>query len=219
LLSTRGHRLPHRAQVYIPDADTRLDFLYEPTGSARVAIYIDGPPHDSPDVARRDIEHQEALEDVGYTVIRFHHATDWAAILARFPHVFGAAEPPPPGTAPATPVPPAPAPTPPTATTSSTFDPLADLLDLFDAPWHPLVRQLAAVPGLVIDAGADLGDRVAASYIARIDQNERSVFVLDRRDPRAPKAAELLAARSRRAVAVDPADPNALATILASLRI
>jgi hypothetical protein len=31
----------------------------------------------------------EAMEDFGYTVIRFGHADDWAAIVARFPYVFG----------------------------------------------------------------------------------------------------------------------------------
>jgi hypothetical protein len=152
-----------------------VDFLYEPTG-ARVAIYIDGPPHDSPDVARQDIQHQEALEDFGYTVIRFHHATDWAAILARFPHVFGAPEAPTPASPPP-PVPKAP----------SANDPLIELLDYFDDLWHPLIRQLAAVPGLVVDAGGDLGDRVAASYVVRVDQDERSVFILDRGDPRSVK--------------------------------
>ena len=206
LLRDHGHRLPHRAQVFITEANTRVDFLYEPTG-ARVAIYIDGPPHDSPDVARQDIQHQEALEDFGYTVIRFHHATDWAAILARLPHVFGAPEAPTPASPP-----------PPASKAPSANDPLIELLDYFDDPWHPLIRQLAAVPGLVVDAGGDLGDRVAASYVVRVDQDERSVFILDRGDPRSAKAAELLDARSRRAVTLTPADPDGLTKILEALR-
>ncbi len=32
----------------------------------------------------------ERLEDLSYTVIRFGHQDDWAAIIARYPSIFGA---------------------------------------------------------------------------------------------------------------------------------
>jgi very-short-patch-repair endonuclease len=208
-LHHRGHRLPNRAQVFIAAADTRVDFLYTPDPGSQVAIYVDGPHHDTPDVHRRDLQQQELLEDAGYLVLRFHHAADWSAIIAAYPSTFGAA--------------PTPAPTPPARPATRLLDPpldpppdpLLELLDLFDDLWRPLIRQLAALPGLSVDAGEDLGDRVAASTIARLDRDDRSLFLIDAADPRAPTAHQHLAARRRRGLNVRPDTP--VAAILAAL--
>ena len=67
---------------------TRPDFLYE---DYQAAIYIDGPPHDYADRQARDLQQSEAMEDYGYTVIRFGHADDWGQIAARYRELYAAA--------------------------------------------------------------------------------------------------------------------------------
>jgi ATP-dependent helicase YprA (DUF1998 family) len=85
-INDRGLRLPSRAQHYIETCRTKPDFIYEENPTV---IYVDGPPHDYPDRRRRDETQAACLEDHGYTVIRFVHHNDWAALLARYPGVFG----------------------------------------------------------------------------------------------------------------------------------
>ena len=50
---------------------------------------MDGPPHDDPRRAERDAGQTTCMEDHGYMVIRFGHHDDWAAIIRRYPSVFG----------------------------------------------------------------------------------------------------------------------------------
>ncbi len=86
LLEAHNLRLPSHAQHRIEGCQTRPDFFYQ---EYQAAIYIDGPPHDYPERAQRDLMKTECMEDAGYTVIRFHHQDDWENILARYPHIFG----------------------------------------------------------------------------------------------------------------------------------
>jgi len=85
-LETQGHRLPSHNQYLIATCGTRPDFYYE---DHQAAIYIDGHYHDYPERQQRDAASTECLEDLGYIVIRFGHQEDWAAKLARYPHIFG----------------------------------------------------------------------------------------------------------------------------------
>jgi very-short-patch-repair endonuclease len=48
---------------------------------AQAVVYVDRDT---------DVTATEELEDLGYTVIRFAEPDDWAAQVARFPHIFGA---------------------------------------------------------------------------------------------------------------------------------
>ena len=84
-----GHslRLPERAQHYYEHFGTRPDFSY--TGENPAFIYVDGPPHDFPERQTRDTAQNATLKAEGITVIRFHHATDWASVVAQYPSVFG----------------------------------------------------------------------------------------------------------------------------------
>ncbi len=84
-LDACDHRLPTGAQELVERAGTRPDFVY---AEHHAAIYVDGPIHDYPDRQKRDAAQQERLEDLGYTVIRFGHRDDWAATVARYPHIF-----------------------------------------------------------------------------------------------------------------------------------
>ena len=53
------------------------------------AVYVDGPPHDFKSRQKRDDKQTAAMEDAGYTVIRFKHTDDWDEIIERYPSIFG----------------------------------------------------------------------------------------------------------------------------------
>jgi len=86
LVDRLGLKLPREAQTLIEACRVRPDFLYRQNGAA---IFIDGPVHDTDAQQIKDAEQQDALENFGYTVIHFHHADDWEAILRRYPTLFG----------------------------------------------------------------------------------------------------------------------------------
>ena len=86
LLEKQNLRLPSHAQKLVEACETRPDFLY---AEEQVAVYIDGPPHDFPERQQRDAAQTEAMDDYGYTVVRFHHQDDWMAIIDQYPYVFG----------------------------------------------------------------------------------------------------------------------------------
>lgn len=79
-------RLPSDGQYLIESCSTRPDFYYSDCGAA---IYIDGPPHDTPEQIRTDEAITARLLEAGYVVIRFHHRADWEAIFQRHPDLFG----------------------------------------------------------------------------------------------------------------------------------
>lgn len=87
LLDDLDCRLPSRSQVLIAECHTRPDFIYD--DPYHVIVYIDGPPHDFPERQERDRQQQEALEDLGYQVIRFSHRQDWERIIRVYPGLFG----------------------------------------------------------------------------------------------------------------------------------
>ncbi|HLH71037.1 MAG TPA: DEAD/DEAH box helicase [Candidatus Dormibacteraeota bacterium] len=91
LVEESGYRLPDEAQVLIPGAGTRPDFVYRVHDDA-LAVYVDGPPHEFPDRACRDAEQTAALEDRGWIVLRFREHDDWPALLAQYPSFFGRRE-------------------------------------------------------------------------------------------------------------------------------
>lgn len=85
-IDDRGLRLPSDAQVFIEPCQTRPDFLYQ---HEQTAIYIDGPPHDYAGRQQRDRVQTAAMEDAGYTVLRFRARDDWDAIVRQHPNLFG----------------------------------------------------------------------------------------------------------------------------------
>ena len=87
-LATRGLKLPTSAQKRYEQCHTQPDFAYE---KQHTVIYVDGPPHDFPDRQQRDDEATEKMEDLGITVLRFHHLDNWSETIAKYPHVFGTA--------------------------------------------------------------------------------------------------------------------------------
>jgi very-short-patch-repair endonuclease len=166
-LDTCGYRLPDRAQVFVEACQTRPDFLFE---DYQAAIYIDGPPHDYADRQARDLQQTEAMEDYGYTVIRFSHTDDWEQVAARYPHIFGTSQP---------------------VHVTSPREPVratdAELeLDLFDAQWHTLLYALAQeLSSGMIEPGGDvaLGERVVGRYFAQITLRRSRLWLVDAAEP------------------------------------
>ncbi|MEV5407537.1 protein kinase [Thermopolyspora sp. NPDC052614] len=87
-LKERGLRLPDEAQTLVPEAHARPDYVYRLPG-VNVAVFVDGPVHDLPDVAERDRDAEDRLIDLGWDVVRFPHDGDWAAIVREFERYFG----------------------------------------------------------------------------------------------------------------------------------
>ena len=82
----RRLRLPDTAQVLIEACHTRVDFLYR---EQRVAVYVDGPQHDFPDVTAKDHKADECLEDQGITSVRFTYRKEtWGALCDRYGYCF-----------------------------------------------------------------------------------------------------------------------------------
>jgi very-short-patch-repair endonuclease len=88
-LEDRQLAIPTHAQYLIERPITRADFYYE---RARAVIYVDGPPHDTPEQQNADEQLRNALLDEGYLVIRFHHRAEWGEIFQKYPDVFGVSE-------------------------------------------------------------------------------------------------------------------------------
>jgi len=82
-----GYNLPTHAQELIESCHTQPDYIYK---DKYVAIYIDGPVHDSPDQQAKDRNITNDLEDTGWHVIRFRYDSDWREILASNENIFGA---------------------------------------------------------------------------------------------------------------------------------
>lgn len=203
LLDSKGLGLPSHAQQLIESCGVRPDFAY---AGRRVVVFIDGPHHDDPIQKEKDEENDEKLADAGFDPIRFHHAADWDAILARRADVFGT-----------------PVSRPeigPSAFGDDALSPSSGLdLDLFDEEWHPLIQALADTDGLSVDAGGDVlrDGRVVGMDVAVVDRNDRQVRIVAAEDPKAAEIAAALAQQGLTPLLLSPEDDQALAAILQAL--
>jgi len=200
LVDRLGLQLPSDAQALIEDCHARPDFLYK---EAFAAIFIDGPPHDSPGQREKDRKQQDCLEDMGYTVIRFHHADDWDAILRRFPSLFGEPlEQPGPG---------------------PVVDPEPEELelDLFDEPWHVHVLAFANHEGIFVEAGEDVmdGGQVVGMTVAFVSAGGRHLHILDADIEGADLARKALEAAGHQALELRAGDMECLQRVLTALEV
>jgi hypothetical protein len=91
-LKDNGYRLPDAGQTTVSDAHARPDFVYH-LPSVYAAIFVDGPAHDHAEVAQRDADAEERLEQAGWYVIRFRYGDDWRdtwrRVVSENPTIFG----------------------------------------------------------------------------------------------------------------------------------
>ena len=85
-LARRGLHLPTAAQMFIARVGTRPDFFYE---KHKAAIYVDGPPHDFPDRQQRDHESRPRWKMPASSSSGSATTTNWDAIIAEHPNLFG----------------------------------------------------------------------------------------------------------------------------------
>lgn len=84
-----GHRKPDRAQHPIEAAGTRADFFYD---DYQLAVFIDGPHHETARRRAQDAEIDRKLENLGCLVVRFPKETGaWPKIFAAHADLFGPA--------------------------------------------------------------------------------------------------------------------------------
>ncbi|MBL8899664.1 MAG: DUF1998 domain-containing protein, partial [Planctomycetes bacterium] len=205
LLQKRKHTLPDTAQAVLEGYQARPDFAYH-RGNA--LVFIDGPPHDAPEVRRKDTEQTQALEDAGYLVLRFRHDEDWSARLDEHPSVFGRAE--------EEPQRPRSSAAPTANAREKSFDP-----ELFDAAWHPLLELLVADPAFTVEPGKDVADGrgVLGSTFAHVSRGELGLALLDVATPGAAAVSSELARHGTISLALSKSDapPAALARIRSHL--
>lgn len=90
-LHDHGYRLPDTAQEVVEGFYVRPDFAFH-TAGGDVAIFIDGPVHDSAHQAGKDEAARAKLEDqAGWMVLRFRYDDEagWHDIVAGNPTIFG----------------------------------------------------------------------------------------------------------------------------------
>jgi hypothetical protein len=166
-------------------------------------VYVDGPVHDFPDRQLRDSEKTTLLDDMDYTVLRFHHQDDWLSVTKRFPHVFGAGK---------------------SATATQSFTPDNNVrealdLDLFSDEWQELLSTLSQHADLTIESGADVqrDGRVVGAYVATIAKQGKAIYVIDASESSNSEVAAQLRSENLAFIAIDPADSDAVQKILAAL--
>jgi very-short-patch-repair endonuclease len=189
-LDEHGHRLPSDAQLFIEAAQTRPDFIYR---DEQVAVYVDGPVHDFPERLERDRIKTEWLEDLGYTVIRFGHADEWADLLQRYPRIFGA-----PHYAVIAPAAP---------DAEKTEKPVSVDPDLFAPEYIPLLDSIAAaLPNAVIEPGGDVisGGRVVGGYFAEVVIGSVRLRLIDAMQAESGLIKDALATGGFKALLVEP---------------
>ena len=182
--------LPHRAQVLVEEAHARPDFLYtEP----RVAVFIDGPHHQFADVAERDTQATERLEDLGYEVLRFRGGAsltregdyeEWSQLFEQHPHIFGR----------------------PVVQATPELN-----LDLFETEWHELVRQLRKFDDWNVEPGEDLmsDSKVVGTFQVVLNQEEKNFFLLGEDN------SSLAAVANEQGLPVQVVDPQGSDTVIA----
>lgn len=205
LVDELGLRLPTDAQALIEACNARPDFLYR---ADNVAIFIDGPHHDTSAQRALDRTQEAALVNRGSTVIRFHHAADWEAIFAQYPSIFGKptakSEPPPQRTSP---IPDAP-------TAPSSYNP-----EQFERRWHPMLDALCAVAGVRVEPGEEVsrGGRLLGETIASVHRGGLSVHLVDASLKTVADVVSTLEAKGARVLRIRENLPDLASRILAML--
>ncbi|MCP5056574.1 MAG: DEAD/DEAH box helicase [bacterium] len=192
-----GLRLPSDAQQLIEDCGVRPDFLYRREGAA---IFVDGPHHDTAEQQATDAEQQDRLEDHGLTAVRFHHGADWDGVIHRYPSLFGT---------PSAATEPIPAPV-----ASDEFDP-----EDFDATWRELLSDLAAEPGITVEAGEEVmqDGRVVDLDLATVRRGESVLRLVDGTRASAERVAQALGSQGHRVESVYPDEPDLLQKVISAL--
>ena len=136
-----------------------------------------------------------------WTVIRFHHAEEWTAILGRYPTLFGRPE--------------APVPQPGAESAEAVgFDP-----EDFDAPWRAVLGELAETDGVVVEPGEEVmaEGRVVDLDLATISKDGIALRLVDDQRATASEVAEALESQGLHVLRVSVSEKGLRGRILEAL--
>jgi very-short-patch-repair endonuclease len=86
-VSDNGYRKPDRGQHTIAAVGTCVDFFYD---DLHLAVFIDGPHHDTEGQKQKDANINRKLDELGYLVVRFpKETTAWSDIFKNNTDLFG----------------------------------------------------------------------------------------------------------------------------------
>ena len=85
-----GFNLPDNAQ-FRPTEQVAVqpDFYYTRNNLPGICVFVDGPPHDTPQAKGHDAEVRGQLEDLGFRVVVIGHDKEIRAQIEDQPEVFG----------------------------------------------------------------------------------------------------------------------------------
>ena len=85
-----GFNLPDNAQ-FRPTEQVAVqpDFYYTRNNLPGICVFVDGPPHDTPQAKEHDAEVRGQLEDLGFRVVVIGHDKEIRAQIEDQPEVFG----------------------------------------------------------------------------------------------------------------------------------
>ena len=83
-LYERSLRLPDAAQKSFPNLYCQPDFYYE----SNAWVFIDGSPHDKPEVRERDTEMRQRMRAMGHDVLVYYYRDDMKAFIDSRPDIF-----------------------------------------------------------------------------------------------------------------------------------
>ena len=92
-----------------------------------------------------------------------------------------------------------------------TFDP-----DLYPAPWQLLLANIASVPGIRVEPGAEVAcdGRVLGSFVAELSGPSGEFCLLDAGDEYVVRCEEAIRSDGKQALKVDPSDPESFSSIM-----
>ncbi len=193
-----GLRIPATGQIILDGLSATPDFVDHRT---QAAIYVDGAAGER---SGRDADAAIALEDAGWTVVRFGNESEWRATFERLPSIFGELSASSRKSAPGSPV-----------------EGLSPDLDLFPSSWRPIVAALARADGVTVVPGEDVsGPRgVVGSYVLQLlGPGDVFLWVVDASDEHAGAVVETIRGWNRPVFAVSPgAVDEAVRAILRAL--
>jgi hypothetical protein len=98
-------------------------------------------------------------------------------------------------------------------------DTLQELLDLFDSPWHSLVKALYACEGVSLREGGDQldGDSVVGQYLGQVIRNGKLLYLLDADDENCTRTLNVLRVQGHTACIVHANASDAKDLILQAL--
>jgi hypothetical protein len=96
---------------------------------------------------------------------------------------------------------------------------LQETLELFESDWRPLIKALAQHSDITVDGGSDVevNGQVVGTYTAQVCRDTALIYLVDARADDRDNLQAALTAQGKSVLAINPASPQAIETILQAL--